>query len=99
LPVGRYADIAASPSPEENARVVARALAGKQTGGLLDILALNAAAGLLTMGKVDDLASGVKKAKEVVKEGAAIEQLRALIRAQNADPAAGLAKLDALIAG
>jgi anthranilate phosphoribosyltransferase len=99
LPVARYADIAAASTPEENARIVARALAGKQPGPVLDILALNAAACLQLMGKVDDLATGVKRAREAVREGRAIQQLRALIEAQSADPKAGLAKLDALIAG
>lgn len=99
LPVARYADIAAAATPEENARIVARVLAGKQAGPLLDILALNAAACLRLMGKVDELGDGVKRAREAVQEGRALAQLRALIEAQNADPKAGLATLDALIAG
>jgi anthranilate phosphoribosyltransferase len=99
LPVARYADIAAASTPEQSARIVARALAGKQPGPVLDILALNAAACLRLMGKVDDLATGVTKAREAVREGRAVAQLRALIEAQNADPKEGLAKLDALIAG
>src|SRR5262249_4329596 len=71
LPVARYADVAAASTPIENARIVARALAAKGPPPVLDILALNAAACLKLMGKVDDLAAGVTRAKEAVKEGRA----------------------------
>jgi anthranilate phosphoribosyltransferase len=93
-----YADIASLTSREENARAVARALAGKLGGPALDILALNAAACLKVMGKVKDLASGVSMAKQAVEDGRALAQLRTLIELQNRDPQAGLARLSSLLA-
>lgn len=89
--------IATRPSAEENARVLARALAGKEEGPIVDVLLLNAAAGLVLMNKADSLGSGVTRARRAIEDGSAIEQLRALIRTQNASPEAGLAKLEGLL--
>jgi anthranilate phosphoribosyltransferase len=94
-----FEDIASRGTAEENARVVARALAGKEPGPLLDVLLLNAAAGLKLMGKVNELTAGVEQARRAVGDGRAIAQLRALVETQSADPRPGLAKLAALIAG
>jgi anthranilate phosphoribosyltransferase len=99
LVCGRYQDVAAAPSAHENVRAVARVLAGLDRGPLLDLLALNAAACLKLMGKVDRWDDGVARARAAVVEGGALEQLRALITAQNADPVSGLARLDAFIDG
>lgn len=93
----RYADVASAATREENARMAARVLAGKDDGPGLDLLAINAAACLRLMGKVDDWRAGVEQAKQAVADGRALNQLRALIEHQNRDPAAGLAALDALI--
>jgi len=95
---GRYADVAAASTPEENVRILARTLAGQQQGAVLDLLALNAAACLKLMGKVDSWADGVARAREAVIDGRALEQLRSLIKTQNRDPIAGLAQLDSFIA-
>ncbi|MFO0589694.1 MAG: hypothetical protein U0441_19300 [Polyangiaceae bacterium] len=94
-----YDDVAPAKTAVENVRIVARVIAGKVEGPVLDLLALNAASALKLMGKVPDLGTGVERAKEAVKSGAALEQIRNTIRAQNRDPAAGLAKLEALIEG
>jgi anthranilate phosphoribosyltransferase len=94
-----YEDIASRPTAEENARWMARVLAGKEQGPVLDLLLLNAAAGLLLMGKVADLKEGVARARRAVAEGAAYAQLRALLEAQNAEPRAGLARLEKLVTG
>lgn len=99
IPSARYEDIAAAPTREENVHLLGRVLAGRQGGAVADLLALNAAACLKLMGKVTTLGDGVAKAREALSSGAALEQLRAAIRAQNADPAAGLARLDAVLAG
>jgi anthranilate phosphoribosyltransferase len=96
---GCYQDVAAARSAEENVRAVARVLAGLDRGPVLDLLALNAAACLKLMGKVDRWADGVARARAAVVEGAALQQLRTLIVAQNADPVSGLARLDAFIDG
>lgn len=99
LQQSRYSEIASGSTREENARTVAQALAGKRTGAVLDVLAYNAAACLKVMGKVDNLRLGIGQAREAVESGAAFQQLRTLIETQNRDPKAGLAQLDALIAG
>jgi anthranilate phosphoribosyltransferase len=98
LAEAKFDTIATRPTAAENARVVARALAGKEHGPVVDILLLNAAAGLVLMGKVADLASGVTRARKTIEEGRAIAQLRALIETQNAKPQEGLAQLASLIA-
>ncbi|WP_428262686.1 anthranilate phosphoribosyltransferase [Haliangium sp.] len=94
----RYEDIGAAETTEANVRKMARVLAGAEDGPLLDYLALNAASCLTLMGKADSLGDGVAKAREAVKSGQARAQLEALIKAQNRDPEAGLAQLQALIA-
>jgi anthranilate phosphoribosyltransferase len=99
LTTGRYADVAPAKTTVENIRIVARVLAGADLPRVRDLLALNAAACMKLMGKASSLAEGAEKATAAVRSGAALEQLRALIRAQNRDPAAGLAQLDALIEG
>ena len=99
LPVGRYEEIASSKTAPENVHRLALALAGRGSPAIVDILAANAASCLKLMGKVPDLATGVAQARAAVKSGAAIEQVRACIRAQNPEPAKGLAQLDALLAG
>lgn len=93
----RYEEIASTQSREENARIVARTLAGKGPKPVLDILALNAAACLKVMGKVPSLVDGLRQARVAVEDGRAIAQLRCLIETQNPDPQAGLSTLDALI--
>jgi anthranilate phosphoribosyltransferase len=97
IPEARYEDIASTQSREENARIVARTLAGKGSQAVLDILALNAAACLKVMGRVPSLVDGVRQARVAVEDGRAMAQLRSLIETQNHDPKAGLATLDALI--
>jgi len=97
LPETSYAEIASTQSRDENARIVARALAGKGTKAVVDVLALNAAACLKVMGKVSSLVDGLRQARVAVEDGRAIAQLRSLIETQNRDPKAGLATLDALI--
>lgn len=93
-----FADIRTRASAQENAGAVARALAGKEQGGLVDILLLNAASGLTLMGKAESLREGIEQARQAIADGRAIEQLRALIRTQNASPDAGLACLASLLA-
>jgi len=99
LSPGRYEDVAAAPTAEENVRVIARTLAERTPGPVLDLLALNAAACLKLMGKVDRWDVGVERAREAVLDGSALEQLRSLIRTQNRDPESGLRRLNACING
>ncbi|MEL7156449.1 MAG: anthranilate phosphoribosyltransferase [Actinomycetota bacterium] len=61
--------------PEENARLFRAILAGEESGPRRDIVLLNAAAGLLVGGKVDDLAAGVESAAAALDDGRAAEKL------------------------
>ena len=99
ITTGRYADIAAARTANQNIRVIARALADPAPGPVLDLLALNAAACLMLMGKVDRWDAGVERARAAVLDGSALAQLELLIRTQNRDPEAGLARLKACIDG
>jgi len=93
-----YADVAAAASPEENVLSLLRVLAGKGSRPLEDLVCLNAAFGLLFMDKVSDVRQGLEVARQVVRRGAAVEQLKAAIRSQNQDASAGLARLEGLLA-
>jgi anthranilate phosphoribosyltransferase len=93
-----YADVAAADSAEENVLRLLRVLSGKGTPALEDLVCLNAAVGLLFMDKVSDVRQGLEAARQVVRGGAAVQQLKATIRSQNRDPSAGLARLDGLLA-
>ncbi|NLD76482.1 MAG: anthranilate phosphoribosyltransferase [Acidimicrobiales bacterium] len=62
---------------------IGRRVLGGEKGPRADIVALNAAAGLLAAGVVDDLASGVEAARVSLAEGGALAALEDLIRASN----------------
>jgi anthranilate phosphoribosyltransferase len=99
LVAAHYEDVAAAKTPEQNVRIVARVIANRQHGPVADLIALNAASCLLIMGKESDLKSGVIRAREAIQSGAALRQIQDAIRAQNPDPAAGLSRLEAFLAG
>jgi anthranilate phosphoribosyltransferase len=61
-----------------NADLARRVLAGEH-GPHRDIISLNAGAGLLVAGLVDDLAAGMEKAREAIDEGAAVRALADLV--------------------
>jgi anthranilate phosphoribosyltransferase len=65
-----------------NAEISRRVLGG-EPGPKADIVALNAGAGLLAAGVVDDLGSGVEAARASLSEGRALAALEDLIRASN----------------
>lgn len=62
----------------ENAHLLTEILAGRDTGPRLDIVLLNAGAGLACAGLANDLATGIQAARELVISGAAFEKLRLL---------------------
>lgn len=70
--------------PERNAELARRVLAG-DTGPHRDVVTLNAAAGLLTAGIVDDLAAGVDVARAAIDGGHARAALDRLVAASNAE--------------
>ncbi len=97
LATATYAQVVQADTREENARVGLRVLAGREAGPRQDLLAMNVAAGLKLLGKVDDWKQGVERARAAIEEGRALDQLRALIDHQNRDPAAGHAQLERML--
>jgi anthranilate phosphoribosyltransferase len=71
-------DEIAGGSPEENAEVVERVLAGED-GPARDVVVLNAGAAILVGGAADNLADGVEKARQTIDSGAARRLLTRLV--------------------
>jgi len=65
---------------DENARRLCAILEGEECSSASEAVALNAAAALMVGGKVDDLASGLGVAREILASGAAGRTLEALAR-------------------
>ena len=70
-------------TPEDNATIMRNLFEGADNGPRADIVALNAAAGLLVAGLVEDLASGVDAAKDVMSNGGAAKKLTEVIDVSN----------------
>ncbi len=62
-------------SPEDNARIFNEIASGGETGARADIVALNAAAGLLVAGVVGDMAAGIEAARAAIVDGRVASQL------------------------
>jgi anthranilate phosphoribosyltransferase len=71
--------------PASNAKIVRDVLGGGGTDAQRDAVAANAGAALYIAGKVSDLKSGVGQAIDVLRSGAALEKLEALVRFTNRD--------------
>ena len=65
-------------TPEENAAIVTRVLEGED-GAPRDVVLLNAGAAILVGGAADDLAQGVKRARDAIDSGAAKKVLAGLV--------------------
>src|SRR5581483_5918313 len=76
----RRADLAeiAGGTPEENAAIVRRVLAGEDSAAR-DVVLLNAGAAILVGGAAEDLAGGVERAREALDSGAAATVLERLV--------------------
>ena len=74
-------EMVAGGDPEQNARITARILSGhlKRDDPRVQIVAANAAAGLVLCEKVNDMRSGVEMALKVVQDGEGLRILRQLI--------------------
>lgn len=70
--------------PETSAGIVRDVLSG-QRGPQADVVALNAAAGLLVAGKVDDLADGLALARQTIDSGKPLETLENLVLASRGE--------------
>ncbi|MEJ2207632.1 MAG: anthranilate phosphoribosyltransferase [Anaerolineae bacterium] len=66
-------------SPEENADITRRILAGEDRGPRRDVVLLNAAAALVAGGAAADLGRGVQVAADSIDGGAALGRLEALV--------------------
>ncbi len=64
----------------ENAQILQAVLQGKGTTAQADVVALNAAFGLFVGGAVEDYATGVKQAHQILTSGAAWDKLEALVQ-------------------
>ena len=58
-------------SPVENSEIMQRIFSGEDRGPRSDIIAVNAAAGLMVAGLADSFAEGVELSREVMKDGSA----------------------------
>ncbi len=67
-------------TPQENAAIIRDILGGKQTGPKLDIVLLNAAAGLYVGGIAKNLEEGIVLARSIIKDGCALVKLEQLVR-------------------
>ena len=65
-------------SVEESGKMVEGVLQGNAPEAAINIVLLNAAAALYTVGKVDTIAEGVHEAKKAIQSGAAYEKLLSL---------------------
>lgn len=65
---------------DDNARRMCAILGGEERSAASEAVALNAAAALVVAGKVDDFASGLKSARELLASGAAGRTLETLAR-------------------
>ncbi|MFM8688071.1 MAG: anthranilate phosphoribosyltransferase, partial [Acidimicrobiaceae bacterium] len=76
-----HADVAAvrGGSPKDNAKMFRNLLDGEK-GPVRNIVALNAAAGIVVAGKADDMSQGLEIAFESIDSGAARDVLDELIR-------------------
>lgn len=70
-------------SPEASAEIIGDILSGKNTSSPRDIVALNAASGLVVGGAADDLKQGLQMAYEAIDSGAAKEVLNKVVGITN----------------
>jgi anthranilate phosphoribosyltransferase len=65
--------------PEVNAQIVQSILKGEERGKKADIVILNAAAGILVGGKVENIKDGIDVSREMIDSGAAMNVLNKLM--------------------
>ena len=65
-------------SPEKNAQIAIDVFCGDETGGRREMVLLNASAGLVVAGVVEDIGEGLKRTSEAIETGAVVELLESL---------------------
>jgi anthranilate phosphoribosyltransferase len=83
IPLAKIDDLRAT-NPAESAQIIRNILAGAK-GPQADIVAINAAAGLVIAEKADNLAVALKLARDAIATGAAKATLEKLVRCSNAE--------------
>ncbi|HEY5373950.1 MAG TPA: anthranilate phosphoribosyltransferase [Polyangiaceae bacterium] len=68
---------------KDNARILKEILSGKGAAPQIDLVLLNAGAGLYLGGKADSIREGVARARDVIRRGAALKKLEELCEASN----------------
>lgn len=68
-------------TPEEQAALIEKILAGEQGGPAREWVLLTAAAGLLAIGEASDLAAGWRRAEQALAEGAGLRKLKESVAA------------------
>ncbi len=82
---------------EEEALRLLAVLNGREDGARSDIVCLNAAFIFYLMNTGTSLQEGFRQAKEIIREGKAIEKLKDWVREQNQEPEKGMKKLNRLL--
>ncbi|KSV18454.1 anthranilate phosphoribosyltransferase [Dehalococcoides mccartyi] len=98
LKPGRAEDILTSGDKQRETLRLLHILSGGENGAAFNAVCLNAAPVFYIAGEADSLQQGYTKAAEIIRSGAAIAKLRQWVQTQNANPQAGLARLDSLLA-
>jgi anthranilate phosphoribosyltransferase len=83
---GRTIEIIARESHTENAKTIAKVLAGKDTSSRRDIILLNAASILALSDVCKDLRDGYELAKQAVNNGHAFDKLKQLVKMTGGEP-------------
>lgn len=86
-----FEDIATTGNIEKESVRFLEVLSGAGHDACVDFTCLNAGAILYISGDVADIETGVRRSRESIENGAAIDKLQKWIVAQNKDPAKGLA--------
>jgi anthranilate phosphoribosyltransferase len=96
-PIDAVSRIAGGKDPHTEAIRLLEVFSGKEKDALYATVCLNTAPIFYIAGTVRSLKQGVEKARDVIDSGFALEKVREWSRVQNADPAAGESKLNALL--
>jgi anthranilate phosphoribosyltransferase len=84
--------------PSKEALRFIQVLSGKGHQACIDFTCLNAGAILYTAGKCDSLKKGVELSREIIEGNRAVEKLRQWAAVQDSSAAAGMQRLESLLA-
>ena len=90
-------ELAADDDQNVAAQKMADLISGKESGARLDAVLLNAGLIFEVSRKAKSVKEGVAQARAIIASGQALESLKKWVQAQNRNPEAGLATLEALL--